>query len=328
MTDSHQPTATLTVTLGPEPGRSFELGVAPVTIGREAPCEIQVEGTWVSRRHARITWTGTGYIVEDLGSTNGTYVNDEPVRAPRPLSSGDRLQLGRRVELAFEVVVPAPVQAQPMPVGIAPTPAVSAGPPPQAPPSEPVPARQEPFLRRKSTRAWGLALLGLLLIVIIGVGTYYLFADGGQQVADKPTEQPALPHPTSTPTPIPPTPTPSPVPGGTISGRAYLMDREKPVRTMVLLQRKVGEKYEEDSSTETDKDGCFSFLIEEPGTFRVEISVMHLLDTCDNLRTESGGWGATQVYDGSGLTDVRASSLGTFVTLEDSITVDCELYCD
>ena len=106
------------------------------------------------------------------------------------------------------------------------------------------------------------------------------------------------------------------------------MDREEPVRTTVLLQRKVGEKYEEDSSTETDKDGYYSFLIEEPGTFRVEISVMHLLDTCDNLRTESGGWGATRVYDGSGLTDVRASTLDTSVTLDDSITVDCELYCD
>jgi hypothetical protein len=284
----------------------------------------------VSRRHARITWTGTGYVVEDLGSTNGTYVNDEPVGAPRLLRSGDLLQLGRRVELTFEARVPAPVQAQPVPAGIAPAPAISTGPPlpPQTPPAEPVPARQEPFLRRKSTRVWGLALLGLLLIVIIGVGAYYLFADGGQQVADKLTEQPTLPHPTSTPTPIPPTPTPSPVPGGTIAGRAYLMDREEPVRTTVLLKRKSGEKFEDDSSTTTDEDGYYSFLIKEPGTFRVEISVMHLLDTCDNLRTESGGWGATRIYDGSGLTDVRASSLGTSVTLDDSITVDCELYCD
>ena len=227
MTDSRQPAATLTVARGPEPGRSFTIGAAPATIGREAQCEIQVGGTWVSRRHARITWTGTGYVVEDLGSTNGTYVNDEPVRAPRPLRSGDLLQLGRRVELTFEARVPAPVQAQPMPAGITPSPAISTGPPPppQVPPSEPVPARQEPFLGRKSTRVWGLALLGLLLIVIIGVGAYYLFADDGQQVADRPTEQPTLPQPTSTPTPIPPTPTPSPVPGGTITGRAYLMDR-------------------------------------------------------------------------------------------------------
>ena len=63
------------MTRGPEPGRRFDIAAAAVTIGRGAVNDIQVPGTWVSRQHARIKWTGTGYVVEDMGSTNGTVVN-------------------------------------------------------------------------------------------------------------------------------------------------------------------------------------------------------------------------------------------------------------
>ena len=90
MADAREPAATLTLTRGPEAGLRFDLGAAPVTIGRQDQCEVQVPGTWVSRRHARLAWTGTGYIVEDLGSTNGTFVNGERVSGPRALRSGDR----------------------------------------------------------------------------------------------------------------------------------------------------------------------------------------------------------------------------------------------
>ena len=213
MAVSRQPAATLTMTRGPGAGRSFDIGAAAVTIGRVAQNDVQVEGTWVSRRHARIAWTGTEYIVEDLGSTNGTFVNGERVGVPRALRSGDFLQLGEQVELAFEVRVPAPVHEEPALPGMAPSPIGSAGSPlPYAPPSEPVPAQKESFLRRKSTRVWALALLGVLLILIAGGVAYYLLSDGGQQVADTPAEQAGLPEPTSTPTPIPPAPTATPAP--------------------------------------------------------------------------------------------------------------------
>ena len=213
MTNAHQPAATLTVSLGPGAGSRFDIGAAPATIGRGAVNDIQIEGTWVSRRHARIAWSGTEYVLEDLGSTNGTFVNGERVRGPHALNSGDRLQLGTKVELGFEMYVPDPHYAQPVAPGIAPSPASSAGPPPAyAPPSEPIPAQKEPFLRRKSTRIGALALAGVLLVVIIGVSAYYLLSDDGQQVADLPAEQPTLPQPSPTLTAIPPTPTPTSTP--------------------------------------------------------------------------------------------------------------------
>ncbi|MGD8904751.1 MAG: FHA domain-containing protein, partial [Anaerolineae bacterium] len=101
MTDSSRPAATLTISRGPAVGKRFEIGAAPVTIGRQDQCDVQVAGTWVSRRHARLAWTGSGYVVEDLDSTNGTFVNGERVVGPHALRSGDRLQLGDQVELAF-----------------------------------------------------------------------------------------------------------------------------------------------------------------------------------------------------------------------------------
>ena len=134
--------------------------------------------------------------------------------------------------------------------------------------------------------------------------------------------------PTATPTPIPPTPTPTetPVPGGIVSGRVYLMDRDEPVRTTIKLV------WDEDSSevdsTVTDEDGYYSFLVGEPGTYVIHVSVMDLLDICDNLRTESGWPVVVRTYDTSGVNDVLAGSLLMTITSGDEITLDCELYCD
>jgi predicted component of type VI protein secretion system len=67
----------------------------------------------VSRRHARITWGGAGYVIEDLDTVNGTFVNGERVSRPRALSSGDILQLGSEVELDFHVGAPVPAFQRP-----------------------------------------------------------------------------------------------------------------------------------------------------------------------------------------------------------------------
>ncbi len=183
MTESSRPVATLTVSRGPGVGRGFEIGAAPVTIGRQAQCAIQIEETWTSRRHARIAWTGTEYIVEDLDSTNGTFVNGERVVGPHALRSGDRLQLGDQVELAFHVRV--------LPGG-------------GVPQREPVPATAVPFLQRRSTRIWALVLLGAVLILIIGGIAYYLLSDRGQPGTGTSTAQAAVPEPTTeTPTDTP-----------------------------------------------------------------------------------------------------------------------------
>ena len=203
MTDSIQPSAILTVSLGPGAGRSFTLGAAPVTIGRQAQCDIQIQDTWMSRRHAHIAWTGTSYIVEDLGSTNGTFVNGERVVGPRALQTGDLLQLGDQVELAFQASVTAPVHEEPISPGAAPYP-VSSAPSPQDQASP-------PEAKRGKVKVWALGLLGLILVLAAGGVAYYLLADGDQPVADTPAEGTDPTEPASATSTAAPAPTPTEV---------------------------------------------------------------------------------------------------------------------
>jgi hypothetical protein len=63
------------------------------TLGR-GDVEIQLEDPFASSRHAQLTRQGAIVVIEDLGSTNGTYLNDELLRGPRPLHPGDRVRIG------------------------------------------------------------------------------------------------------------------------------------------------------------------------------------------------------------------------------------------
>ncbi len=65
-----------------------------VTIGRAASCHITLDDTYISQLHARVFNGDQGVVVEDLGSTNGTYLNRQRVTSQVIGSSGDRLQLG------------------------------------------------------------------------------------------------------------------------------------------------------------------------------------------------------------------------------------------
>lgn len=77
-------------------GRSFELG-EELTMGRAAGCQITLEDTYVSQLHARVFRRDGQIWVEDLGSTNGTFLNRRKVTAPVAIRRGDRLQLGQTV---------------------------------------------------------------------------------------------------------------------------------------------------------------------------------------------------------------------------------------
>jgi hypothetical protein len=63
------------------------------TLGR-GDVEIRLEDPFASTRHARIERQGSVLVLEDLGSTNGTFLNDEPLEGPRPLHHGDRIRIG------------------------------------------------------------------------------------------------------------------------------------------------------------------------------------------------------------------------------------------
>ncbi len=85
--------------------RRFVVTTFPYVVGRSRDCDLCVPNASVSRRHCRLFWRDGGPWVEDLGSMNGTFVNEEPVKAPRPLRDGDVLRLAYVI---FLVGAPAP----------------------------------------------------------------------------------------------------------------------------------------------------------------------------------------------------------------------------
>ena len=87
---------------GPTPGASFTLEGDQLTIGRDSTNEITINDAEISRRHARLTFQGGKYVLEDLGSTNGTFVNGQRLAGPRVLKAGEVVSFGEQIVLVFE----------------------------------------------------------------------------------------------------------------------------------------------------------------------------------------------------------------------------------
>ncbi|HEY2743581.1 MAG TPA: diguanylate cyclase, partial [Polyangia bacterium] len=95
--DPEQACLVLIYPAGAELGKRYELaGAKEITIGRGADCDIQVDRDSVSRRHAKVTRAGNGWAVSDLGSTNGSYVNDAQI-TQYSLRDGDLLKIGNAI---------------------------------------------------------------------------------------------------------------------------------------------------------------------------------------------------------------------------------------
>jgi pSer/pThr/pTyr-binding forkhead associated (FHA) protein len=77
-------------------GKSFDLG-SELIVGRSDKCHVVLDDTYVSQMHARIYAKDDSYMLEDLGSTNGTYLNRQKVTAPAEVQRGDRVKIGRTV---------------------------------------------------------------------------------------------------------------------------------------------------------------------------------------------------------------------------------------
>jgi hypothetical protein len=96
-------TARLVMLAGPNTGGEYRLEKEMVLLGRDEKCDVIVADVEVSRQHARITGTPQGYVLEDLGSTNGTFLDGDRVTGPRLLEAGSRIALSETVVFAFEL---------------------------------------------------------------------------------------------------------------------------------------------------------------------------------------------------------------------------------
>jgi hypothetical protein len=182
------PPLNLVVQNGPNAGQVFTIDNSTKTIGRGEGCDIFVADTSLSRQHAQIRVMPTGYVLEDLGSTNGSFVNERPVPGGVLLASGDIIRLGEtlsfRVEYGFDPNTPVTAAAT-------------------VPTLPPAPTSQTGL----GSRGFGLWLLGIgagLLVILLLVAGLLYFRFAPQAELATPTVAAALPSPaladTSTPT--------------------------------------------------------------------------------------------------------------------------------
>jgi pSer/pThr/pTyr-binding forkhead associated (FHA) protein len=133
---------TLEIVEGPGAGQQVEL-TGPIEIGREQSAGLVLEDDLVSRRHVRVTPAEGGAVAEDLGSSNGTFVNGEEIHAPTRLTPGDHLLVGVTV-----VELRSAAQVAVSPTAVRPRPAALAEPPPLA-----IPEREPDYVPREVASA-------------------------------------------------------------------------------------------------------------------------------------------------------------------------------
>ena len=87
----------LQVVSGPNAGQSVPLGDKPILLGRGTDAAIRLDDDYVSTRHARFATNGEQWFVEDLGSTNGTYIGSQRITSPVPIGLGIAVRLGKTI---------------------------------------------------------------------------------------------------------------------------------------------------------------------------------------------------------------------------------------
>lgn len=172
---------TVVVTTGPEAGRRVELGLE-VAIGRQEG-DLVVEDPEVSRRHAVLRRSGGSVVVEDLDSTNGTFVNGERIRTPMTLGPGDQVRVGRTTleiepdQRADDTIVSTPLRPDQIPSSEA-LPSGGLVAEEQEDATQPLPSRTIESGTRpaRSNRRW-LGVGAVLLAVLMGVIAYAALVD-------------------------------------------------------------------------------------------------------------------------------------------------------
>lgn len=102
----------LVVKKGPATGTSYDLDQVEIFVGRDLGNDIVVNDPEISRRHARLYKHGDHYLIEDLGSTNGTIVNGQKIRGPKELTNHDYVAMGQNIGYEFISDQPLGYEAQ------------------------------------------------------------------------------------------------------------------------------------------------------------------------------------------------------------------------
>lgn len=184
----------LTMRSGPTPGKNYPIEQEELMLGRDLANDIAISDPEVSRRHARFFLQNDNILVEDLGSTNGTFLNGERIASPQQLRPGDVITLGESIVLVFERAGYDPdatvistrgeptIERQPEPQAYQPPVEQPARKQPQpaqqTPPARPVkePARREAGRKKGGFPAWLIILLIAIVVVgcVIAVTLYFM----------------------------------------------------------------------------------------------------------------------------------------------------------
>ena len=87
---------------GPNTGKIYPLEAPEIVIGRDASNIISINDAEISRKHAKLTLQNSTYLLQDLGSTNGTFINGQRITTPQELKPGDSVTLGENIVLMYE----------------------------------------------------------------------------------------------------------------------------------------------------------------------------------------------------------------------------------
>ena len=147
----------LVMRTGPTPGKVFELAENDMTLGREPGNEITINDAEVSRKHARLFFQSGTYMIEDLGSTNGTFINGQRLMGPHALRAGEIVSFGEQISCTYEMISEEDPNAtiiasggMSIPAAPPPPPATSPAMQPIQPPSPPPPPPPAPTMAAAS----------------------------------------------------------------------------------------------------------------------------------------------------------------------------------
>jgi hypothetical protein len=181
---------------GPIPGQIFELNRNEISIGRDIANDLVINDAEVSRKHAQLTLEGDRYKIEDLNSTNGTYIDGQRLIGPHLMAIGEIIMFGDNVGLIFDgepakpdLTVPGTLDLESTPVAAIPAPVESLVQPVKQTQPEvkeyPMPEAVMPEIEpeipaetgKKPINTWCLAGCGCIVVILLLIIAVFVFID-------------------------------------------------------------------------------------------------------------------------------------------------------